>query len=457
MERLGASPPRVTAPVPGAKGQAWIDVLAARECPGLTARRARRRETSGASGDPLVWTRAAGANVVDADGNIYVDLTTGFGAALAGHGHPRIVKAATAQTERLIHALGDVHPSDVKVELLERLAELSGMPDARVMLATNGADAVEAALQTAVLATGRTGVIAFDGGYHGLSLGALAVCGYGHGFRAPFKGLLPEKVRFAPYPRTEVELPPALAALDAQWGDDVAAVVVEPWLGRGGVIEPAQGFLEALRARASERGTLLVIDEILTGLGRTGARFAHTEPGVAPDILCLGKALGGGFPIAATIAPAAVMEGWARSSGEALRTGTFYGHPVAAAAALAFLDVLEGESLAERARALSTSFRRELDAAIGDHPKVRSVAGQGALLGVEFAEDGLALRVVQDLMERGYLTLPAGPTARTLELLPPANFPEELLRGFVSCLVEVLAALPNTAPTDARGTGSEGA
>jgi 4-aminobutyrate aminotransferase-like enzyme len=178
MSPLGDLLPAVSAPLPGALGTRLVEQLASSECPALTQRRARRSERSGAAQDPIVWAEARASNVVDADGNRFVDLSAGFGAAAIGHAHPRVVQAVQAQTARLMHALGDLQPSDVKVALLTRLAQLAPFDNARVMLGLSGADAVEAALKSALLFTKKPGVLAFLGGYHGLSHGPLAACGY---------------------------------------------------------------------------------------------------------------------------------------------------------------------------------------------------------------------------------------------------------------------------------------
>ena len=202
---LGSQPPKVASSVPDAVGRAYVDRLAATECPAFTARRKRRAEASGAPNDPIVWREARGANVVDVEGNVFVDLTSGFGASSVGHAHPRVVEAIREQSSRLVQGLGDVYPSDVKVALLERLAAMMPFAGARALLATNGADAVEIGLQTARLATGRPGIVAFTGAYHGLSLGALDVCGYSPAFREPFASWLTDDVVFVPFAAREDE------------------------------------------------------------------------------------------------------------------------------------------------------------------------------------------------------------------------------------------------------------
>ncbi|MCB9598256.1 MAG: aspartate aminotransferase family protein [Sandaracinaceae bacterium] len=423
-------PEIVTARVPGPESERWVERLARTECPSLTMRRARRAERSGASHDPIVWARAAGANVEDADGNVYVDLIGAFSVCAVGHAHPRVVEAAQRQVALLPHALGDVHPSVAKLELLDRLADWVPF-DARIILGLNGADAIAAALKTAVLKTGRPGVVAFEGGYHGLMYGPLAVCGSHPGFREPFAEQLNPHVRFLPYGDA--------AALADGVDESIGAVVVEPALGRGGLVFPPDGFLAAVSARAREVGALVVADEIFTGFGRTGVRFAF-EGAFEPDVLCVGKALGGGLPISACIGTAEVMQAWGDPDREAIHTATFAGSPVSCAAACAALDVLEEEDLIRRSREVGARWLGELRAALGD--RVTDVRGRGLMIAVELASGERAGRVTQALLSRGWLVLGAGPGGRSLQLTPPLNIDEALLRGFTRALVETVEATP---------------
>jgi len=441
---LGALAPAVSAPLPGAIASRLVETLAATECPALTTRRARRRERSGAPHDPIVWARARGANVVDADGNIFVDLTAGFGVAAVGHAHPRVVEAVQRQAGTLLHALGDVHPSDVKVRLLERLASMAPWPSARVILGLNGGDAVEAALKTAMLATRRPGVLAFEGGYHGLAYGPLAACGYSAAFREPFAEQLNPHVTFAPFPAASESVERALERVAERWDaaeSPIGAALVEPVQGRGGVNVPPAGFLAGLGALARDRGALLVSDEILVGLGRCGARWASVEDGAAPDLICAGKALGGGLPVSACLGRAEVMAAWGDPDGEALHTVTFLGHPLGCAAALATLDILEGESLAaraiERGSALC-SMLRDLAARRG---AIVDVRGRGMLVGIELDRGERTLAIVRRLLEAGYITLPAGSSARVLELTPPLAIAPQLLERFIDALDDALGAV----------------
>ncbi len=428
----------MTAPLPASASGALVERLSRTECPALTARRARRAELSGAAHDPIVWARARGVNVWDADGNRYLDLTAGFGAAAVGHSAKPVVAAIQAQSERLMHALGDVHPSDVKIALLEKLAALAPSRDARVMLGLSGADAVAAALKSAALFTRKPGVLAFRGGYHGLEYGPLAACGYSDAFRAPFAAQLNPHVVFAPYPTAAEPLERALddmaRLLRAQ--REIGAVLCEPVQGRGGVVVPPAGFVAGLAALCREHDVLLIADEVLTGLGRTGAMLRSVADGAVPDLICLGKALGGGMPISACIGRADVMAAWGEPSQEALHTGTFFGQPVACAAALAALELTDTLQLAARAQRVGERFAAQLKARLAG--RAVDVRGAGLLVGVELESGGVALGAVRALLERGYLTLPAASDARVISLTPPLTIEEPLLAGFVDALVEVL-------------------
>jgi 4-aminobutyrate aminotransferase/(S)-3-amino-2-methylpropionate transaminase len=380
-----------------------------------------------------VWVEAAGSNVLDADGNRYVDLTSGFGVALIGHRHPAVVAAVKAQADRLLHALGDLHPSNVKIELLERMCALSPWSEARAMLSLGGADAMTAALKTAVLATGKTGVTAFEGSYHGLTYGPLAVSGYAERFRAPFQAQLQRDVTFIPWPEDASAIDRALGAVPK---GSLGAIVVEPIQGRGGVRLPPPGFLAALESLCREQGALLIVDEIFTGLGRCGAWWRSVADGVDPDLICVGKALGGGLPISACLGKLSVMKAWGAPDREAIHTGTFYGDPIGAAAALATLDVVEREGYVDVSRERGRAFADSLRAA--ELPSVVEVRQAGMMLGLQLSQELQALRVARALLERGYLVLPAGAKADVIQLAPAINIGAAQLDGFVDALDRVL-------------------
>jgi 4-aminobutyrate aminotransferase/(S)-3-amino-2-methylpropionate transaminase len=435
---FGSELPSLRTAVPGPRSSALAEELARTECPALTLRRARRAEQTGASHDPVVWHAASGANVRDVDGNIYVDLTGGFGAALFAHQHPPVMRALAAQLPRLVHALGDVQPSDVKVALLGALSSLAPFP-ARTILGLSGADAIEAALKSCVLATGRPGVVAFEGGYHGLSHGPLAACGYGESFRTPFADQLNPHVRFAPFATRPSDVAAALgalaAAIDALDGR-AGALLVEPLQGRGGVHVPAAGFLREAAELAHARGMLVIADEIYTGLGRTGEPFAHLAEGMSADLICLGKGLGGGLPISACLGREQVMAAWGDPGGEAIHTSTFLGNPLACAAALATLHELTVADFGARVRGREALLRGALEA-LG-----LRVRGRGLLLGVELGAPARVLSIMRALLERGYLTLPAGAPPAVLCLTPPACLTDTQIAGFAAALAAALEGSP---------------
>jgi 4-aminobutyrate aminotransferase/(S)-3-amino-2-methylpropionate transaminase len=434
--------PALSTGLPGPRCTELAEVLCEVECPALTNRRARRAEASGAPSDPICWVEAAGANVRDADGNVLVDLTAGFGAAAFGHRHPPIVAALHAQLDRLVHALGDVHPSDKKVALLRELVALAPFP-ARAILGISGADALEAALKSALLFTKKPGVIAFEGGYHGLSHGPLAACGYAEGFRAPFAAQLNPHVRFARFPRPDQDLATALEsvaqaarALDERAG----AILVEPVQGRGGVHVPPPGFLRALSDFARTRGMLLIVDEIYTGLGRTGPVLRHVADGCEADLICLGKALGGGVPISVCLGREAVMAAWGEPGGEAIHTSTFLGNPLSCAAALAFLEQMKREDLGAQMLERGAAMRHALAPLCERHGL--SLRGEGLLLGIAFEGPSRVLSVTAKLLAQGYITSPAGSPPSAVCLTPPACITDAQIAGFCAALDTCLGASP---------------
>ncbi|MDB4974358.1 MAG: Gamma-aminobutyrate alpha-ketoglutarate aminotransferase [Myxococcaceae bacterium] len=436
---FGTELPTLLTSIPGPRSSALADELARAECPALTARRARRAEHTGASHDPISWQQAAGANVRDVDGNVFVDLTGGFGAALFAHRHPPIVEAVSQQLGQLVHALGDLQPSERKVALLSALSRSAPFA-ARTILGLSGADAIEAALKTALLATKRPGVVAFEGGYHGLSHGPLAACGYGEGFRKPFAEQLNPHVRFAPYATDEAEVARALHALELAieaLEGRAGALLLEPLQGRGGVRMPAPGFLRKAAELAHARGLLVIVDEIYTGLGRSGHMFLYLAEHVEADLVCLGKGLGGGFPISACIGREEVMAAWGDPAGEALHTSTFLGNPIACAAALATLQELELRDVP----ALARERERKLRAALHTLPGVR-VRGRGLLLGVELGAPERVLFVMRALLERGYIIAPAGAPPSVLCLTPPLCLTDRQIDGFVRALSACLSEAP---------------
>jgi 4-aminobutyrate aminotransferase-like enzyme len=423
--RRGDLLPRVAAPPPGPEARRLLATLATAEAPGVN--------TVGGQGVTL-WREARGANVLDVDGNRYLDFTSGFGAALVGHRHPRVVSAVATQARRLLHGLGDVHAHPARVALASALASRAPFPDARVYFAVSGADAVEVALQTALLATGRPGVVAFEGAYHGLSLGALPATSRPR-FRRPFQPYLHRHVRRLPFGCSPGRLERALA------GGGVGCLLVEPLQGREGVRLAPAGWLAEVAHLCGRHGVLFIADEILTGCGRVGPFSLAAAEGAVPDLLIVGKALGGGLPIAAVLGPSRIMGAWP-AEGEALHTATFLAHPLACAAALAVLELLDDE-LAGRAEALAVALEEALHP-LRAQPRVREVRGRGALWGVEVDREGLAARWAASALERGLLALPAGPDGRVLELLPALTTTPRQLAVAAAILRDSLQALTSS-------------
>jgi len=406
-------PPEIATPVPGPHSRALAQRLGCVES---------RNVTCLAPDPPIFWERALAANVWDVDGNRFVDLGGAFGVANVGHAHPDVVRAIASQAARLPHGMGDVHPPSLKVELLEALCRrFPGGVAARAVLGSSGSDAVETALLTALLATGRAGVVAFEGGYHGLSLGALDAT-WRRDFREPFAARLPGACAFARYGDVSSVERTARAA-----PQPVGAVMVEPIQGRGGERVPPEGFLGELRRLCDREGWLLIADEVYTGFGRTGRWFACDHEEVVPDLLCVGKGLSSSMPISACLGRTEVMDAWPTSAGEALHTQTFLGHPIGCAAALASLGVIEKEALVERSARLGAAALAQLEARCRSLPRVREVRGRGLMIGIACDSGETAGRACRAALEQGVILLPSGEQGEVLSVTPPLCIEPERL------------------------------
>jgi len=335
---------------------------------------------------PIVWDRAEGVHVWDAAGRKYLDLTAAFGVAAAGHANPRVVRAGQRQMARLLHAMGDVHPHEPKARLARELSRITferwsrppgisnlksqisnatrrAAATGKVIFCNSGFEAVEAALKTAMLATGKPDLLVFEGAYHGLGYGTLNAT-HREFFRGPFRRQLGEFGHFVPFPTQAKDLEPLADRMRRLFRrHPVGAVLAEPVQARGGIRVPPPGFLPMLRRVCDDHGALLILDEIYTGLGRTGRWFACEHTGIVPDLLCLGKALTGGFPLSACVGRADLMDAaWPASSGEAIHTSTFLGHPVGCAMALAQITEIESRKLVPRSARLGAVLLQQLSA-----------------------------------------------------------------------------------------------
>ena len=427
-----------------------------------------RNVTYVSPGFPVFWERAHGVNVWDVDGNRFLDLTCGFGVAGLGYTPEKIVAAVQDQVGRLYHAMGDVHPSAEKVALCRRLSQLTfekwKLGAGKVILTNSGSEAVEAALKTAWLATKRRGVLAFTGSYHGLGYGALTVTGRKL-FRDPFAAQLADFATFMPFPDCQhcpfgatgrepsACLPGCMNTFTARAEKllstkKIGAILVEPVQGRGGEVAPPDWFLPMLRSLANQSGAVLIFDEIYTGLHRTGRRFACDHWKVQPDLICLGKALTSGFPLAACVGRSEIMDAaWPESTGEALHTSTFLGNPLGCRMALESLDLLEAEPWSKRSEKLGRHLEKGLRRLKGTSKRWGWIRGLGLMRGMEVIQangqpDAVrAGQLVEAMLARGIIILSGGVEQNVLSFTPPFIISEEEIDFALEQLAEAQLSL----------------
>lgn len=407
------------------------------------SQRARRAEAPGINTlyndhDNIFWQQAKGSNVLDVDGNLYLDFTSGFGVAAIGHRHRAVEAALRHQGERLIHGLGDAMGHAVRVELAERLQAIAPVDDAKVYFAISGADAVEVAIKTMLLATGRRRLLVFSPSYHGLTLGALAASSR-PAFRQPFAAHLHRHLHRLPFGCSMQQVDEQLAQ------GDFAGVLVEPIVGREGVLFPPVGWLRDMADRCRHHRVPLAVDEIFTGFGRTGSLFAVDYDRVRPDLLLCGKALAGGLPIGAVIARRSLLEAW-RVPGEALHTATFVANPLACAAALATLDVIERDDLVATSQRLGSIIGRGLEPLKERFPAVIDIRGRGMLWGIELQHPDQASMLTQFLLEQGLIALAGGANGCVLQWVPPLTITSEQLQWALETLPAQLQRISTTGP-----------
>ena len=380
----------------------------------------------------MTLVRGHGATVWDDAGNAYTDLVAGIAVNALGHAHPAVVEAVTTQVATLGHT-SNLVANEPSLRLAERLLALTGR-EGRVFFASSGAEANEAAFKIA-RRTGRTSMVAAEGGFHGRTMGALALTGQ-RTKRTPFEPL-PDGVTFVPYGDA-----PALLSAVGPW---TAAVLLEPVLGEGGVVPAPEGYLEAARQVTRQHGALLVLDEVQTGIGRTGSWFAHQSAGVEPDVLTLAKGLGGGLPVSACL-----VFGDATSLLVPGQHGTtFGGNPVACAAALAVLDTIERDGLLERAAALGKTLSTGITG-LG-HPLVDTVRGSGLMLGIVLTAP-VAAAVEAAAREHRFLVNAVAPDV--IRLVPPLVLTDAQADAFVAALPGILDAAAGT-PHSLRSTDTD--
>ena len=365
---------------------------------------------------PLAIVRGEGARLWDAQGRAYIDCVGGHGVVNVGHCHPRVAAAIGEQATRLITCPESFY-NDRRAELQAELVRIAPAGLERVFLCNSGAEAVEGAIKFARLTTGRSGIIAAKNSFHGRTLGALSAT-WRPQYRRPFEPLVPGFVH-VPYNNAD--------ALEEAIGDDTAAVILEVVQGEGGVRPGCGDYLHRAQALCRERGALLIVDEVQTGFGRTGRMFACEHHGLEPDMLCLAKAIAGGIPMGAVLLGPRVGELPSRVHGS-----TFGGNPLACAAALSTIRIIEAEALPQRAAELGAYFLSQLRDL--DSPLIREVRGLGLMVGIELKRR--AGPYLAALLERGVLALSAGPIV--LRFLPPLVISRDELETVAQAMEGVL-------------------
>ena len=389
------------------------------------------------------WVRGEGHHLWDDQGKRYLDFACGIATTSLGHAHPAVNAAIHAQVDRLVHVSSGLGYVESVNLLAERLAATCPAPLDTVFLANSGAEAIEAAMKLSRRVTGRPGYIAFRNAFHGRTYGAASLTSSNLNYRAGYEPLLPGVV-LAPFP--EVHGDPAqasaeaLAALDSLFegvipAAEVAAIVVEPVQGEGGINPAPADFLRGLRERCDRYGILLVIDEIQTGLARTGRMWAFEAAGIVPDVVCFGKAIANGLPLAGIISARALQERW----GVGAHGTTFGGNPVACAAAVAVLETIEGQGLVANAAAQGALLMRGLAEVAARDKRLTQVRGQGLMIGVEAGAD-LAPRLMDGCADAGLVVLLAGGAHDVVRWLPPLDVTANEIHEALAIFEKVLAA-----------------
>jgi 4-aminobutyrate aminotransferase/(S)-3-amino-2-methylpropionate transaminase len=404
---------------------------------------------------PVVVAEGRGATLTDVDGNTFIDLTGGIGCLNVGHSHPRVVEATQSQLERFAHTDFTVVPYEIYVELAERLIASSPFSSpAKAAFFNAGTEAIENSIKFARSFTKRPAVIAFEGAFHGRTLLSMTMTSKTHPYKAGLGPFAPEVYR-VPYPQSYrgPSAADALAALERAFltqvaPESVAAIVMEPVLGEGGFVVAPTDFVQGVRRLCDEHGIVFVVDEVQTGVGRTGKMWAIEHHGVEPDLMAAAKSIAAGLPLSAVVGKAEIMDAPADSA----IGGTYVGNPVAQAAALAVLDVFEEEALVERAVAIGDTIRARMETWHDRYDAVGDVRGLGAMLAIELVRDRetkepdaeAASAVVEAAARQGVLLLKSGIYSNCIRVLTPLVITDaeldEALAVWEQALESVLSA-----------------
>jgi 4-aminobutyrate aminotransferase / (S)-3-amino-2-methylpropionate transaminase / 5-aminovalerate transaminase len=427
------------------------------EIPGPRSRALAERESRAVAHPllvhlPVFAERAENATITDVDGNVFVDFAGGVGVINTGHSHPRVVDAVTEQVQRFLHTDFTVVPYETTIALAERLCGLVPISgDTRAAFFNAGTEAVENAVKLARLHTGRPGVIAFEGAFHGRTLLAMTMTSKFHPYKTGMGPYAPEVYR-APYPNAYrgPSAAEALAGLERLFEthappSHVAAIVFEPQLGEGGFVPAPREYVNALRSLCDRHGIVLVADEVQTGFGRTGRMFAMEHFGVEPDLVTVAKSIAAGLPLSGVIGRAEIMDG----AHPGAIGGTYIGNPVAQAAALAVLDVFDEEGLVERASAIGDRIRDRMQAWQARFRSIGDVRGLGAMLAIELVHDPatkepapeLASAIIEAALERGVILLKAGVYGNCIRVLCPLTIEDAVLDEGLAAWEDALAVV----------------
>jgi acetylornithine/LysW-gamma-L-lysine aminotransferase len=368
---------------------------------------------------PIEITHGSGVNLWDRDGNKYIDCTSNYGVAITGHCHPHVVEAVQRQAEKLLSCHGTFY-NEARSEFLEKLISIAPKGLDKAFLSNSGTESVEFALKLARRSTGKPGIISMMGGFHGKTMGSLSAT-WNKKYREPFMPLIPG-FKHVPYGNLER----LIESID----EEVGTVLVEPIQGESGINVPPEGYLKGVKEVCEDKGILLILDEIQTGLGRTGTWFACQKEGVTPNIMCLSKAVASGLPMGVTLAEENVMS--KLKMGE--HSSTFGGGPLACAAAAATIDVLKEGKLPEKAADKGEYLMKNLSDLESCQKIIREVRGRGLMIGLELRFD--VLNVIMETMKKKLLVLDAG--RNVVRLLPPLIIEREQIDAVVSVLDEVL-------------------
>ena len=443
MTAVEAAGPLILTPYPGPRAREIIERMRAAEGAG---------PRTGGDDAPLVVQEASGSTLVDPDGNRFIDLAASFAAATVGHAHPEVVAAIRDQAGRVGH-VSSASVSEPRVAFEEALIEIAPAGLDRVLLGMSGSDANDTALKLARTLTGRREVIAFSGGYFGRSSGVIGLNG-----KATFRSQvgIEADAHFLPYPYPyRWPLGPGEAAGDqalalvrhaledpASGIGAVAAIMVEPVQGNGGVVIPPDGFLAGLRALCDRHGVVLVFDEIQSGFGRTGRVWAAEHWGVVPDLMTVGKGVGGGMAVSAVVGRPPFMQHWRPGT----HTSTFMGNAVNLAAGLAAIGVFRGERLAERSAAVGALMLEQLRQALTDEPHVGEIRGLGLFAGIEIVTDRESrtpdptrtAAIRRAAFSRGALVGTGGYAENVIKLCPPLTIDERLLQTALDLTIDTI-------------------